>query len=641
MVILPLVLLGISAWASWRTQWQNATADMVRSADAGAEYVARYLQGYNFALGRVDDLIKGLSDAEILLREGQLHAALERMIGELPQAEAAFVIDRNGYPLLGANIYPIPKGVPTAVDRDFFLALSGPTPPPFHVSQVYRNKWNGIPFFALSRRRELSRNGQPSGGFDGLINVLVSPERLSEGLHYLLNEPGEAISLVRDDGVLVTRTPPPPAGVLPAYKPMPAGVQREIIPDMVSTNDGARVLAVHRRVEGFPLYIAARRTREAIVDAWWRDQRLLLGFGLPVTFALFLLSLRVTHDRVRLSRALIESESWLQRTVDDGGIGFWEYRGAGQPIIASPKLLALLGIAPGETELTPEAALQRIRPEARAELERMIERAFADGHAAIEFPIDRPRPGQALELAWLASKATRVSGKPRHLVGITYDITARRIAESRVNDLLHRTVEEREAERLQIARDLHDGLGQQLALLHYDLAELPQGDAPVARLRSTLAAIGEETRRIAQKLRPTAIDDLGLATALRHLVEEWSAHCGIKTEIDLRLPAERPPLPVEITIYRIVQEALTNVARHAAASRVGITIGVSDDHLRLVIDDDGRGMPASIPQGRLGLKGIEERLSLIGGTLEIEGAPGRGTTLFIQVPLSGSNTRQG
>ena len=412
MVILPLVLLGISAWASWQTQWQNATAAMVRDADAGAEYIARYLQGYNFALGRVDDLIKGLSDAEILQRESELHASLERMIDELPQAGAAFVVDRNGYPLLGANIYPIPKDVPTAADRDFFLALSGPNPPPFHVSQTYRNKWNGSPFFALSRRRELSRNGQPTGSFDGLINVSVSPDRLSEGLHYLLNEPGDAISLVRDDGVLVTRTPPPPAGVQPAYKPMPAGVQREIIRNLVSTNDGKTVLAVHRHVEGFPLYIAARRTREAIVDAWWRDQRLVFGFGLPVTVALLLLSLRVAHDRVRLRRALIESESWLQRTADDGGIGFWEYHGTDQPIVASPKLLALWGIAPGETTLTPEAALQRIRPETLGNLERMIGRAFAEGHAAIEFPIDRPRPGQASELVWLASKATRVSGAP-------------------------------------------------------------------------------------------------------------------------------------------------------------------------------------------------------------------------------------
>ena len=464
---------------------------------------------------------------------------------------------------------------------------------------------------------------------------------MSEGLHYLLNEPGEAIALVRDDGVLVTRTPPPPDGVRPAYKPLPAGVQSEVILDMVSSNDGVHVLAVHRRVEGFPLYIAARRTREAIVAGWWRDQLLLFGFGLPVTLALFLLSLRVTRDRVRLRRALIESESWLQRTVDDGGIGFWEYRGPDQPIIASPKLLALWGIAPEEAALTAEAAMQRVRPEAHADLERMIDRAFAEGHAAIEFPIDRHRPGQPPELAWLEAKATRVSGTPPHLVGITYDITARHIAETRVNDLLHRTVAEREAERLEIARDLHDGLGQQLALLHYDLAELPNDDARIARLRATATALGEETRRIAQKLRPTAIDDLGLATALRHLVEEWSAHCGIKAEIDLRLPAQRPSLPVEITVYRIVQEALTNVARHAAATRVGITIGVSGDHLRLVIDDDGRGMPASIPPGHLGLKGIEERLSLIGGTLEIEGAPGKGTTLFIQVPLSGSNNRQG
>ena len=153
---------------------------------------------------------------------------------------------------------------------------------------------------------------------------------------------------------------------------------------------------------------------------------------------MFLLSLRVTRDR---------------------GIGLWEYHGPGQPLAASRKLRALWRFPQQEDTLDLATMMARVHPAARSDVATMIERAFAEGHAAIEFPIDRASDGQPPELAWLVGKATRIATVPPHLVGITYDITTRRIAEARIADLLRRSVAEREAERLQVAPTILRTLG--------------------------------------------------------------------------------------------------------------------------------------------------------------------------------------
>jgi signal transduction histidine kinase len=216
------------------------------------------------------------------------------------------------------------------------------------------------------------------------------------------------------------------------------------------------------------------------------------------------------------------------------------------------------------------------------------------------------------------------------------DINARCQAEQRATDLLHQTVERVEAARLRLARDLHDRLGQHLTLLHMEIGKLGPEVAQAAALGHIAEEIGQEARRLSLELRPTAIDDVGLAAALRDLVEGWGIRSGLATEVLINLPAKRLSLPLETTLYRVLQEALNNVVKHAEASRVAVTLEVAQAGLRMVVEDDGKGMsatrdPAAPPS--FGLQGITERLALLGGTLEIESAPGGGTTLLMQVPM--------
>jgi signal transduction histidine kinase len=207
-------------------------------------------------------------------------------------------------------------------------------------------------------------------------------------------------------------------------------------------------------------------------------------------------------------------------------------------------------------------------------------------------------------------------------------------------DAVRRVVEAQEVERKRLARELHDETGQALTSILLGLRTLEQGASEedrerVAGLRELVVSTLQDVRRLAVELRPAALDDFGLAAALERLAETHRAHDGVAIDVEIGLEAsERLPTEVETTVYRIVQEALTNVARHADAARISILVTRKNDSVVAVIEDDGAGFdPASVGDDSLGLAGIRERVALLGGRLLVEAAPGKGTTLAAEVPL--------
>ncbi|MBB1093213.1 GAF domain-containing protein [Rhodopseudomonas palustris] len=222
--------------------------------------------------------------------------------------------------------------------------------------------------------------------------------------------------------------------------------------------------------------------------------------------------------------------------------------------------------------------------------------------------------------------------------------TRRRVSvEADLSQVLRRTVEDQEAERLRIARELHDTLGQSLTLLQLGFENLGQiapdnGELQrrIAGIKTLTAEIGQQVNRLAWEIRPTALDDLGIQTAVQHLLDAWSEKSQVQFDLHMTLGDRRLPPAIETTLYRVLQEALTNIVRHAAASHVSVILRLSDRQVTMVVEDDGRGFvnpDAARPPERLGLLGIRERLTLVGGSLEIESAPGRGTALFARIPL--------
>ena len=222
--------------------------------------------------------------------------------------------------------------------------------------------------------------------------------------------------------------------------------------------------------------------------------------------------------------------------------------------------------------------------------------------------------------------------------------------------LIQQLVTAEEAERRRISRELHDQTGQQLAALILELRllwdkmeEEPEARKQLERLRTLANEIGQEIHYFAFELRPTSLDDLGLRRALENYVEQWSERTGIALDYHASgLDDARVPPAIETALYRIVQESLHNVARHAHSPRVSVILERRDHHVQAIVEDEGRGfdvedvLSGSNSAQRLGLDGMRERAALLGGEVTLESAPGRGTTVFVRMPLkTGSGAGDG
>jgi signal transduction histidine kinase len=202
-------------------------------------------------------------------------------------------------------------------------------------------------------------------------------------------------------------------------------------------------------------------------------------------------------------------------------------------------------------------------------------------------------------------------------------------------DALRRVVAAQELERQRLARELHDETGQALTSILLGLKRLDGAEpsAAVASLRELVVATLQDVRRLAVELRPKVLDDFGLLPALERLTQGFAEHTGISADLEATGLSERLPVEVETAIFRIVQESLTNVVKHAQASSVSIVLTRGDGRIKAVIEDDGRGFePETMGEG-IGLVGMRERIELLDGSLTVESSERSGTTIAIEVPV--------
>jgi len=211
---------------------------------------------------------------------------------------------------------------------------------------------------------------------------------------------------------------------------------------------------------------------------------------------------------------------------------------------------------------------------------------------------------------------------------------SRRVARTTVQ----RIVGGQEQERRRLSRELHDETGQALTsiLLGLKAIEDARGTdrfpAALADLRELVVATLQDVRRLAVELRPKALDDFGLVPALERLTSAFAEQTGIAVHLESRLPEPRLPPEIETVLYRVVQEALTNVVKHAHAEHVSVLLHARQGRVAIVIEDDGRGFTESDETTGIGLLGMRERVALVGGTVAVESSAGTGTTIVVEVP---------
>jgi PAS domain S-box-containing protein len=222
------------------------------------------------------------------------------------------------------------------------------------------------------------------------------------------------------------------------------------------------------------------------------------------------------------------------------------------------------------------------------------------------------------------------------------EITRRREIEEERRRLLERNVRVQEEERRRISRELHDSVGQQLTVLRLAIQSMTgQMDQDIENLKEIVKKIDAEVDFLAWELRPASLDDFGLITALQAFVAGWERHFKIPAVFQVvGLAEERIAPELEINLYRIAQEALNNIVKHARAAHINVVLQKVDETLVMIIEDDGVGfetdkgaIPKATERG-FGLIGMRERAALMGGSVEIESTPGSGTTIYVHVPFS-------
>jgi two-component system sensor histidine kinase UhpB len=349
--------------------------------------------------------------------------------------------------------------------------------------------------------------------------------------------------------------------------------------------------------------------------------------------------------------ALSASEERFQLAVSGATAGLWDWNPQTDAIYFSPYFKRIMGYEENELPNERSALLAAIHPD---DLDR-VKYATAM-HLEQRQPYDvefrvRTKSG---ELRWVQSRGQALwnkAGEAHRMVGWIVDITERKQDE----EALRRSREElrrlsahiqqiREEEKARIARELHDDLGQQLTALKMAVS-MSARDAggrqgPSAQtVQATCAMIDElvdSVRRIAADLHPAILDDLGLIPAIDALIDEFMTRYGIQVVRHIEDDTIQFNRSCRIELFRIIQEALTNVARHSNASEVVLDLLRADPHCVVRIADNGKGIAYDVRQGRhsFGLLGMRERAALLGGELRIQTAPGAGFTLIATIPLA-------
>jgi len=355
-------------------------------------------------------------------------------------------------------------------------------------------------------------------------------------------------------------------------------------------------------------------------------------------------------ERKNAEEQLRRSEAYLTESQRLSHIGSWAFTISPRQIVFwSQEHYRIFGFDPDSGPVAFQTAMARIHPEDRPAVDEAVEQAIrAQADLDVHYRIVLP-DGTIRYCSMLGHPVADQKGEVVEFIGTVMDVTERKQTEKKLQNsfeqlraLAGRLQSVREEERARVAREIHDELGQAMTAIKMDLTalilELPaNGNEASKRIERSLKLVDgtiQAVRRIATELRPGILDDLGLAAAVEWAAEEFQARTGITCHVSL--PASDIALDPEraTALFRIFQETLTNVARHAKATGVDVTLARNTGDLFLEVHDDGKGISDEELSERksLGILGMRERALLLGGELTIIGAPGRGTTVKVRIP---------
>ena len=436
-LLLPLTVLFGAGWLAWRAAFAEATSDLRRSAEIGAEYGSRALQGYVASAGRLNERLRGLSDQAITEQELRLHRELQLLVAEDPQLQLIYVLDREGRPRLSTSMYPAPTDASLA-DRDYFQELAGSTRPDFYVSTQFLDRFDQRLLFTVARPRAGSGDSPPpDGGFDGVVALSIEPNVLAEGLRRLIPV-GDILSLLREEGDFLSRSAGQEAPLprLPPSSPfhtLASNEERSAVYESVNFSDGSPNLVAMHRLDGFKAYAVAMRPRAAIVADWRARLAGHMVFGVPATLALLLLSLRVRRDQLRLAAAndVLERDvehgtSRLTRAAQMGLVGTFEFDLRTGVSTRSGEYMSVAGHAAAAKTERHEDWVSRLHPDDRVRAEKHLLDAISDTSGILDYAQTYRIITPQGDIRWIAARGEverDAAGRTLVLRGAHFDVT--------------------------------------------------------------------------------------------------------------------------------------------------------------------------------------------------------------------------
>jgi PAS domain S-box-containing protein len=355
-------------------------------------------------------------------------------------------------------------------------------------------------------------------------------------------------------------------------------------------------------------------------------------------------------ERKQAEAELRRSEANLAEAQRLSQTGSWAWNVTTGELFWSNEHYRICGVDPETFVVTQETSRQLMHPQDRDAVVRALEGARQQ-KADFDYEFRMIRPDESIR--WVHSRAHPVcaaTGEVIEFVGTVVDLTERKEADQERTRLLRGIMQAQEDERRRIALEMHDQFGQHLSALVIKLATLQRELGPetphgrqLALLETAARQLDGDLELIVWRLRPPALDDLGLVAALTHYIERWSDDFHIRAELHTSgFEQQELTSEVETSLYRITQEALTNVVKHAQAKNVAVLLSRSHDLASLIVEDDGVGFAAEAAsrRQRAGIRGMRERAGLLGGTVDVESKVGRGTTVVVRIPVAVDSSRE-
>ena len=633
-----------------KRQLEADRLDTLAFTHAIREETEHSFEGIDLVLRGVQERMQTSYGARLALESAAVRLLLVARISGTPQLGALFLLDGSGSILNSSRTEDVLRA--THADKEYFKAFAGRGGDGLFIGKPQHDEARSRWMLPVARSFSGSK-----GEFRGVAVAALDLGRLEELYRSKQPERPRPMSLYLADGTLLASLPhrqnligeyAPELGKGPLPQP---GDGLRIVEH--ATGDGGRQPFALGRTGRFPLLVGVPNDQEMAL-AEWRENAIVVVLGALLVCAFVataagLLVRGVTRE-AELARALRDANDRYHQTINSVMDAIVAVDEDHRIILFNPAAERMFGMAQDEVRGQP---LSLLLPERARETHALNMDGFkgAGGGArpiAASMDITGMRAdGSEFPIECTISQ-TLIEGKPQ-FTAVLRDITQRRRAEEDLREMnrqlrsLSASLQQvREQERTRIAMELHDDLGQQLTGLKLELSwlggRLKEGrettPQEVVAMRQLLDTAIASVRRIATDLRPLILDDLGFGEAVAWHTAEFTKRTGLEVVLDLQAQALIKDDVLATALFRIVQEALTNVVRHAGASHVKVCLQANDGELLLTVCDDGSGIAAGArPGSGMGLVSMRERAAALGGCLSIGGVPGAGTTIEVTLPL--------